>query len=191
MENDIIVEKQKEESLGGGLYVLSGLSFIPLFGVIFGIISIIIGFLNKKRGGLKLVIMGISGIIFTVLCYSIAFYLIFVQRGGIYDKLRIELTQRVLNDIVKTIEYNKIVNGNYPQSLMELGEKTGRKYVMYDPVIMRFTSKQQIFNYELVNKGKNYYLFSSGIDGVPNTKDDIYPIIMAEELKNIGYLRKD
>jgi len=49
-------------------------------------------------------------------------------------------------------------------------------------------NKKTKFNYKRV--GSKYYLFSSGIDGIPNTSDDIYPTITAADSTKFGLIRK-
>jgi hypothetical protein len=55
-------EEQKQEKLGAFPYVIGGLSFIPMLGVLFGVIAIIWGLVTKKLGGKKLAIVGACGI---------------------------------------------------------------------------------------------------------------------------------
>ncbi|MBS1662531.1 MAG: hypothetical protein JST68_15925 [Bacteroidetes bacterium] len=38
--------------------------------------------------------------------------------------------------------------------------------------------------------GDKYWLFSSGIDGIPGTKDDFYPEIEIEDSSRVGLVRK-
>ena len=52
-------------------FVLVGLSFIPLLGVLFGLITIGWGLSTNKRGGKKLALVGASGIGFTVIFYGL------------------------------------------------------------------------------------------------------------------------
>ena len=48
----------KQKKLGTFPFVIGGMSFIPLIGVVFGMIAIIWGFFTKKLGGKKLAIVG-------------------------------------------------------------------------------------------------------------------------------------
>src|SRR5215469_1981759 len=81
-------EARKEEKLGAGAYVLAGMSFIPLIGVVFGLIAIGRGIFTGRKGGKLLALIGAGGICFTIILYGSLFYFGFVQRGGIYDVLR-------------------------------------------------------------------------------------------------------
>ena len=98
--------KQKEK-LGVFPYVVGGISYIPLIGVPIGIITIIYGLITRKRGGMLLALIGAGGIAFTILIYSGLFYFGFVQRGGIFDKLKIELAETTITSLVRDIEFYK------------------------------------------------------------------------------------
>ena len=53
----------KQDKLGCLPFVLSGLSFIPLFGIFFGIVVIVWGIIKIKLGGWKLILLGTLGIL--------------------------------------------------------------------------------------------------------------------------------
>lgn len=183
-------EEKKEKKLGYLPYVLGGVSFIPLLGVFFGIIVIIWGIIKIKQKGWRLILIGVCGILFTVILYSTLFYKGFVERGGIYDELKSGMTQTLLTDLVKQIEYYKIQNGKYPKSLKELASKKQHESFTFiqDPTQIDLKTKEPpLFHYELINEGNNYVLFSKGFDRTSNTNDDIHPVISEEEMKNIGY----
>jgi heme/copper-type cytochrome/quinol oxidase subunit 1 len=93
-------------------YVLGGMSFIPMIGVIFGIIAIIWGLVTKKLGGKRLAAIGAAGISFTIILYGALFYFGFMQRGGVYDDLRTKLAQTTINSLVQSIEFNKVQHGS-------------------------------------------------------------------------------
>ena len=89
-------------AVGCAGYVVGGLSFIPLVGVLFGIVAIIWGLVRRAWA---LVGLGAGGILFTVALYGALFYYGFHQRGGTYDKLREQLAATMLNSAVKDIEF--------------------------------------------------------------------------------------
>jgi hypothetical protein len=182
-------EEKKAARIGCLPFIIGGMSFIPLIGIIFGIITIILGFIFLKKRGWRLIVLGLSGILFTIILYTSLFYFGFVQRGGVYDKLRNDLAETQLTQIVTSVEYFKIQNGRYPDSLSELAEKSSDKMLfIIDVANIKPSSNASIeYYYELINNANGYYLFSSGIDGVPFSKDDILPDLSEDELKNIGY----
>ncbi|WP_205395185.1 hypothetical protein [Vibrio tetraodonis] len=59
------MENKQENNIEAGClgYVIGGMPFIPLIGVLFGVIAIVWGFVNKHT---KLKIVGACGIAFTV-----------------------------------------------------------------------------------------------------------------------------
>jgi hypothetical protein len=111
---------EERKPLGCLPYAIGGASFIPLFGVLFGIIAIIWGI---ARRAWQLIALGVCGILFTVIAYGALFYFGMFQRGGIYDKLRAQLAVTMLNDAVKDIEFYKLQHGRYPATLNEAEPK--------------------------------------------------------------------
>lgn len=197
MENDIdnlenFKNEIRENNIGCGFYIFACMSFIPLIGIIFGVISIVVGFITRRRKGIRLVIIGSLGILTTIIIYVSLFYFGFVQRGGIYDEMRVQMTEQQLPNVVKSIEFYKIQYGEYPESLSELLEKSNDDLlIIYDTANTNLTSVNIEFYYELSNDGEYYYLFSSGADGIAFTDDDIFPNLSEDEIKNIGYQVKE
>lgn len=60
------------------------------------IIAIIWGQVTKKLGGKKLAIIGMCGISFSIILYGLFFYFGFVQKGGVYDDLRNQLSKSTI-----------------------------------------------------------------------------------------------
>ena len=84
-------ESPPPDSLGAFPYGLGGLSFIPAIGVVFGVSAITWGLVTKKRGGRVVACIGFAGVACTVLLHAALFYFGFMQRGGVYDDLRLKL----------------------------------------------------------------------------------------------------
>lgn len=187
--NERIHEEKKVKGIGCIPFVIGGLSFIPLIGVFFGLVTIILGLVFIKRRGWRLIVLGLGGIIFTVVLYGSLFYFGFIQRGGIYDKLRADMAKEQLPKIIVSIEYFKLQNGRYPNSLTELEEKSSDKFLFIaDPIDTKMDSNSpRNYYYQLIEDGQGYYLFSSGFDGVPFSEDDILPEISKDEMNKIGY----
>ncbi len=166
-------------------YVCAGLSFIPCLGVPFGLVAIVFGVVQKMRA---VVIIGICGIAFTIVLYGALFYFGFVQRGGMYDKLREQMAVSMLNSTVKEIEFYKVQHGSYPRTLDDLTPQLKNSFVtVEDPTAMQRGGKADAkFFYQLDPSGKFYYLRSVGPDGVPFTSDDILPSLPSSDLQNTG-----
>lgn len=181
---------QKSEKLGIFPYIISGLAYIPLFGIPFGITAIIWGLVKKKIGGMRLVFIGSGGLIVTAALYGSLFYFGFVERGGIYDKLRVDLAQTNINQAVQSIEFYKLQNGHYPKSLEILEQSLPKDSIitLHDPIgTIGFNSKPRYFYYELIDQN-HYYLLSVGADGHSFTDDDILPTVKSKN--DIGLLIK-
>jgi ABC-type transport system involved in multi-copper enzyme maturation permease subunit len=174
-------DKQKTPII---LYIVSGLSFIPIYGIIFGLIAILFGAIGKYKNKI-LIIVGSCGILFSIIMFSSLYYFGVIQRGGTFDRLSVHMAESQLTNIVRELEYHKIQNGRYPDSLKHLGTKNSFVSI-YDPILAKIDTKKSIpfYYYELKDSG--YYLFSAGFDGTPFTDDDILPKITCEEARKIG-----
>jgi ABC-type transport system involved in multi-copper enzyme maturation permease subunit len=160
-------------------YLLGLMGIIPLVGFFIGLGLFLYGIFKHKDK--KLIIIGFSCMLYTVLVYSALFYFGFNSDEAKQNWA--QMTQLHINGLVDNIEYYKTENNVYPNSLQQL--KTNDKFIFIDdPLRINDGKKTTTFNYK--NLGKNYLLFSAGIDGIPNTKDDIYP--QTDSLnKNIGW----
>ena len=185
--------EEQHDKLGVFPYVIGGLSYIPGLGVLFGAIAIIWGLVTKKLGGKKLALIGTGGIAFTVVLYSALFYFGFVQRGGIYDQLRTELAETHITSLVKAIEFYKIQNGKYPESIEafvdSLSEGSMESLLVVDPTYVHIDDEPRYFYYELLDDD-HYYLLGIGSDGQPFTDDDILPNVEEMSGSKVGLLIK-
>jgi hypothetical protein len=171
--------KQENAKEAGCLgYVIGGMSFIPLIGVLFGIIAIIWGFVIKHT---KLKIVGACGIAFTVLLYSALGYFAFVQEGGVYDELRGGLTKTQLTSAVQAIEFYKVQNGHYPESLEILQKSLPENSMVFLHDATQVNTDGKLYYYKLIDES-SYHIRSYGRDGLINTADDILPA----PIKNVG-----
>lgn len=177
------------EKLGGFPYVIAGMSFIPLLGVIFGIIAIVWGLLTKKNGGKRIVAIGAAGIGFTIILYGALFYFGFMQRGGVYDDLRTKLAKTTINSLVQSIEFYKVQNGSYPESLRTLQESLPKDSLVsvFDPTDFKVGEHPRYFYYERIGDD-HYYLRGLGPDGLPFTPDDIVPQVSSMPNSKAGLL---
>lgn len=170
----------KEDKSPGCLgFVIGGLSFIPLIGVIFGLIAIVWGFAVKNTA---LKVVGSLGIAFTIVLYSSLGYFGFVQEDGIYDELRQEMAKSQLKSAIQSIEFYKVQNGSYPESLKALQESIPENsfVFLFDPTQIDATEGAYYF-YELLGDSK-YHIRALGRDGAFNTEDDVLP----DPIDNIG-----
>lgn len=160
-------------------YKLGYLGIVPLVGFFVGIGLTFYGIFRYKDR--KLTLIGITCMLFTVLVYSIEFYI--VNYSGVQNKSWEKIAQIQLNSLVKDIEYYKLQKGSYPNNLKELQSHTNVS--ISDPTQSRQGS--DYFNYKKL--GENYILFSSGSDRIKNTADDIFPQI--ENIKTVGWIKNN
>ena len=161
-------------------YLLGILCLIPLVGALVGIVMLILGITKYKDKWFS--IIGVFGIFFTVAIYSSLIY--FTFNGKASQNGFAKISQMQLNSLVKNIEFYKLEKGHYPDKLEELLE-TDKLAPINDVVQTLKFKKSSLYNYK--NLGKTYLLFSSGQDGIANTKDDFYPQIQITKNSQIGY----
>ena len=164
------------------LYGRGWLGLIPLIGGFVGIGLILLG-LFKYRDR-KLVIIGIAALSFTVLIYSsIYFYFNYSKQARIEFSV---FTQPAMDNLIKNIEFHKTEHGTYPNNLKELVNED--KFVqIYDPMPGKSKLNDGEFYYKKVDT--KYYLFSSGIDKIPFTSDDIFPSTKFYDSSKTGLIR--
>ena len=129
--------------------------------------------------------MGVFGIVWTIAIYSALFYISF--RSPIGKQAYAGLSQQNLNGLVVEIEFYKTQHGSYPDSLEQL--HSNNKFIFInDPTQSTFFSQiTPLYNYE--KRGDKYILFSSGIDGIPNTKDDLFPQVTISDSSKTGLIK--
>ncbi|MDB5005050.1 MAG: hypothetical protein JWQ34_3275 [Mucilaginibacter sp.] len=154
-------------------YKLGFWGFVPLIGAIVGTALILYGIFKYKDKWL--ILIGVGAICFTIAVYSFFNY---ADKRNLFSEGFVDMDKGTLNSLVKEIEFYKIQNGKYPENLMQLDIKNQLINVV-DPLMSY--NKNNIFNYRQIRSG--YTLFSSGMDQIPNTKDDIYPTIPIDTSK--------
>jgi hypothetical protein len=180
---------QRPDKLTGLPFVIGGLSFIPLIGVTFGIAAIVWALSTRKPGRLKLGLIGAGGIAFTLVLYGGLLFFGFVQRSGIYDRLRVELARGQLYTLVQAVEFYNLQYGSYPETLKQLQDTLPHNSFVsvFDPTVSGFGMQPRLYYYE--RKGTDhYYLLGVGPDGEPFTEDDILPEIEIPPNSRIGLL---
>ena len=184
------MEETNNSKHGTGAFVLSGISFIPLLGVIPGIICIINALVSRKENSKKLGLIGFSGVMVTVILYGVILPNLFNSEK--FGKNFEVHSVSAMTSLVRHIEYYKLQNNQYPNSIEALRTnlKEGEMVFTYDMSgPMGIGKKPREFYFEIINNGNNYLLFGVGQDNTPFTSDDIYPLIDKEKDVNIGWMK--
>jgi hypothetical protein len=182
--------KPTVEKLTATHYICGVLSFIPLLGILFGLIAIIMGFLAKMRAGKWLALVGACGIAFTIALYGSLIYFGFAQRGGMADEMRSNMTQTALYTCVAYIELHRLQHGEYPASIQALRDAmpAGTMINTMDMSIIRLSGPPKDFYYQRSDDGAHYYLRGVGDDDQAFTADDILPTINQSDITKTGLL---
>jgi hypothetical protein len=175
---------QSQRPLGCLPYAIGAASFIPVAGVLPGLIAVVWGLARKARA---VTVLGASGILFSVV-YAAVFYFGMIQPGPLSGWLRSYMAVYALNSAVMDIESYKLQYGRYPVSLSEVEPKPKTRINNFiDPTSTRRGGVSNgRFYYQLDSSGKFYYLRSLGPDGIPFTDDDILPALSENERKKTG-----
>jgi hypothetical protein len=162
-------------------YWLGLLCLIPFIGAVIGLVIAILGIRYKDKW---FTLIGVAGIIITIVFY---FFLIGtledLAASGDSSK---NFSQSEPNKLVEDIEYYKVLNGQYPDSLQQL-VKIIDWVMINDPVQPLHGRSKALFNYERISD--KYKLFSSGHDGIPGTRDDIYPKLPGADISKTGWIK--
>ena len=176
METNTITTKHRPP------YLLGLICIIPLVGAFVGLGLLLYGLLKYKDKWLS--IIGAAGILWTVIVYSTLFYA--GTHASVFTKGFEDISQMQLNSLVKNIEFYKLSHGHYPDNLQQLLDDD-KLAPINDAAQGMNTKGDSYFNYEKV--GDKYILFSSGKDGIPNTKDDLFPQITISDSSKIGLIK--
>lgn len=163
-------------------YLLGLLCLIPFVGAFVGLGLLLYGLIRYKDKWLS--IIGMIGILWTIFIYSTLFYA--GTHSSIFRKGFEDISQIQLNSLVKNIEYHKLVHGQYPDSLKQLLADDILAPIN-DAVQGMNTKENSYYNYEKI--GDKYLVFSSGRDGIPNTKDDLFPQLTVNDSSKIGLIK--
>lgn len=167
-------------------YVSGAAALIPLWGIPFGLISIIWGVISKKRGHRLVTILGALGILLSSIIFGNITPLSEIRAGSMNNNLIEKNTESSLSQLVLTIEFYKSLNGEYPSTLDELYTFSVEQGIVVnnnDPMLANGNYSPDKYFYNLTDDSSGYYLRSVGFDGKPFTSDDILPDI---DLKNLG-----
>jgi hypothetical protein len=160
MENENSLQPKTQSAIG---WIFAGLSFLPLFGILFGIIAIIIGAMKKTKGQ---IFLGIGGILFTVALYGGIYYFGFVAKTGPYADLKVKLVSQIFSTDAGQISLYKDQHGKLPAQFSDLGEPSQTNmFIDFDPWGTALL-------YATTSDGK-FELRSAGPDKIMNTADDI------------------
>lgn len=171
-------ESRTKKNYWYGIFVI-----IPLVGFVVGILLLRKGIILKDN---ILRYMGVTGILLTIAFYASVFYYGNYSNHG--RQMKVALTRMEITRTMKDIEIFKIELGYYPDNLQELLMENRRVQVV-DPLSEHFFSREsKWFNYKKIDTA-HYTLFSSGLDAIPNTTDDVYPDITYIESKKFGLVK--
>ena len=164
------------------LYSWGWFGLVPVFGGVFGLVLMLRGIFEFKDK--RLVLIGTLGLSFTILVCS---FINKIENNHDFTENFIMMSNYQMDELVKEVEFYKVQNGVYPDSLQQLNKQKAPTSV-YDPFLSvgKGFDMHSTGTYHYQNLGSKYTLFSVGPDGLPNTKDDIYPNLKINDTGKCG-----
>jgi hypothetical protein len=167
-------------------FVLAGVSFIPLFGLLPAAACLIYAAIRPTAGRKRLAITAALAVVGTFVLYGSLGYLGFSGRGPFAD-LRTKQVQPSLQVVIRALEYHRVVHGHYPETLEAVAPDEELSFLrlhLQDPTVLDFPVA--LVHYVRSPDGRSYDLRSVGADRAPFTSDDILPGVSDQELRRIG-----
>jgi hypothetical protein len=154
-------------------YVIGGLSYVPILGILFGSVAVIWGFVTRREDGRVLALEGLGGIAVNVVCLGALLYF-----GASHDiEARTIRARQAITSVMYAVEFYKIQEGQYPADLYALQQAMpdDLKPMILDPMKEQALGSERAFHYRIIDE-HHYSLRGAGADGLLSTGDDIVPI---------------
>ncbi len=169
------------------LFLLAGLSFIPVLGFFFGSLAAGWGLISSRPRALVAAAVGATGAVLNM-AGLIALTIFTLRDRPEFAAAKLAATREGLREVVEALESYRDREGNYPADLNILVQQAGRRPVYpVDPSAGFFPPR--FFEYRLGPDGLSYQLFSVGPDRQAGTEDDIYPEL-PDSLRDRAGLRR-
>lgn len=157
------------------IYIVAGLSFIPVFGVFFSAIGATWGLVSRRRHAVRAAVVSLVG----GLCNIAGILLIAVYSppNPALKKADRLASERDLLRIVVALDRYHDEKHAYPASLPDLKQSLG---ILHPLNILDHSAgafRFQNFHYVVAADGQSYDLFGAGADDQPGTADDVRPVI--------------
>lgn len=170
------IRKKKIQNLSW--WGLAGI--IPNFGVIAGIVLFIRG---AMLSSVRVMLIGVADVLFTIVFWLVMMKTVF--HSHLFDEGQSTIARSEMTNLVHNLEFYNLQHGQYPDSLPQLRDKNDF-LVISDLFANSDSVRTQYFQYKRI--GKKYTLFSVGPDGLPHTRDDVFPDI--DDTTRLGWIKE-
>jgi hypothetical protein len=146
----------------------------PGVGILFGVFFLCFAIFQYRSKVLVVMVLAEVAISACLMIYIFHSDKEQMLHGHGYDELTEKMARHNLKEVGVKLDAYKRQVGEYPDSLMQLLKKFSHAEI--DDPILQFKHPElsnHLFYYTKTDSG--YILFSAGLDGIPHTKDDIYP----------------
>lgn len=157
------------------LFVLAGLSLIPLLGVLFGFIAACWGLVTDRPRGLLAAAFGGGGAILNVAVVAIIGFSV-LQQNPMFKGIAGGIARMELDSLVAHLDAYRAEHGRFPSALSDLPPPggPGRALPMIDHSISLLNMTTP-YEYRPSRDGQQYDLIGAGADGIADTADDVLP----------------
>jgi len=168
------------------LLLLAGCSIIPGFGIFFGAAAVTWGLISDRPGAMRAVAIGAAGAFLNLIGGAVLVWRL--QQQPAYASASAASSRADLTKLVAAIEGYRSSTGRYPARLAVFAQLPySLKLINTSDFSAGVFSRPKEYHYELAPDGRTYALFGVGVDGKPNTTDDVYPEIPDSLSRRSGY----
>jgi hypothetical protein len=158
------------------IFIVAALAFLPGLGVIFGLVACIWGLIADRPRAIIAAAIGAAGTLLNFAgCAAYGYWVLERQDQGSFARM---LTATELVLLVEKVEEHRERYRSYPATLRDLGASHfgGNTVNIFDRA-HGLTNLTVPYRYELMADRRHYRLSSVGPDRLPDTADDIYPVL--------------
>lgn len=170
----------------GPIFAVSALGFVPVVGLVFGLIGVCWGLMSERPRAIRAAVVGALAMVFNLgACVALGMWAIREQSGDV--SFGTHMARQEMIAVVEALERYHGRHARYPDSLVALRNETFKltDNELYDTGISIFELRRY-YRYRPAADRQGYRLFSAGPDGRPGTADDIHPVLPDSLLGRTG-----
>jgi hypothetical protein len=172
------------------LLLLAACAFIPGLGLFFGAAAVTWGLISDRPRAMRAVAIGAAGALLNLVGGAMLVWRF--QREPAYASASAVSSRADLTKLVTAIEGYRAETGHYPPRLAVFTQLPySLKLVNTTDFSAGVFSRPREYQYELASDRRTYALFGVGLDGEPNTADDVHPTLPDSMAQRSGYRRPD
>lgn len=153
------------------LFLLAGLSLIPVFGVLAGFVVACWGLLTDRPRGILAAALGGAGAILNVAVLAVV-GMSMMRDSPTFKGVALGIARVELDTLAAHLETYRSEHGRYPTALTDLPRTLPRGLPLIDHS-QSLLNTTAMYQYRPSSDGQDYHLAGAGPDGVSDTPDDL------------------